>query len=233
MEFQWRAKEKKLSAEKEFERQAYIDQLLDHLEKDRQRIAQEIHDETIQTLMVISNHAEVLAASSHTDKEAQDINWIQDATLQTIEDLRRISIRLRPQVLDYFGLIPAIRWLTNNFNTPSDTRVDVKILGEERKLPSAIELSVFRFVQEALTNIKRHSYAKTAVIILEFTNKSLIIHIYDDGCGFQLPERLGSLATKGKLGMIGMEQRIKSVGGTVKFISMPANGTTIRAEIKC
>ncbi len=93
------------------------------------------------------------------------------------------------------------------------------------------EATAFRVAQEAVVNIQRHSAAKTASVTLEFAEDALHMEIQDDGVGFALPEKLTQYATQGRLGIIGMEERVLSVGGTIQLQSHPGRGTRIRARI--
>jgi len=233
LERQWRQSEKSIFAEREHERQLYITRLVETQENERRRIAQEIHDETIQTLMVIANRSDSLASSSTTTEGKQGNTWIKEAVLQTMEDLRKLSLNLRPSILDNFGLVSGLRWLVNNSNSQKNVQVDISIKGEERKISPLNEVTIFRIVQEALNNIQRHSRAQKASVILEFGDGSLKLTLRDDGIGFEPPNRLALYANEGKLGLIGMEQRILSAGGTMKINSKPGDGTVISIAVPC
>lgn len=230
-----RRRERKHFAEREAERQVYISKILESQENERLRIAQEIHDDTVQTLLVIANAAQNLIPSNEKDmgdvkKKAE---WIRDATLQASEDLRRTSLDLRPCILDDLGLVPALRWLVNNTNEGSDVNTHIIIKGNKRKLLPQAEVSIFRVVQEALNNIKRHSNAKKALVNLEFNKDSLKITIKDDGQGFHPPKKLDGFAAKGKLGLIGMRQRIDLLGGKFQIRSRRGGGTSLLIETTC
>jgi two-component system sensor histidine kinase DegS len=228
-------RERKNFAEREADRRLYISKILESQENERLRIAQEIHDDTIQTLLVIANAAQNLIPAGKNDmKEVKKkAEWIRDATLQSIEDLRRTSLDLRPSVLDDLGLVPALRWLVSNMSEESGINTRIIVKGNRRKLLPQAEVSIFRVVQEALNNIKRHSNAKKAVITLEFEADSLKITIKDDGKGFRPPQKFDRLAAKGKLGLIGMRQRTDFLGGTFRIRSRPGEGTKLLIEAKC
>ena len=230
-ERRWHEREKGYFAEREHERQAYIAKLVEAQEAERRRIAQELHDETLQTLMVIANKSDALALSTPDESQAKGNLWIKQEVLQTMDDLRRLSMNLRPSILDNFGLVSGIRWLVNNSNHQNGCRLDIAIVGEEREMSSLSEVTVFRVVQEAINNIQRHAQASNGTVVLEFERDRLWLRITDDGVGFQPPERLASYVSESKLGVLGMEQRILSVGGTMKVKSSPGEGTEIRASI--
>jgi two-component system sensor histidine kinase DegS len=234
-ELKWRRKERRIFAEREEERKTYISKILEAQENERRRIAQELHDETIQTLLTIANSAENLLSSDHDNmREVRgNAEFIKDITLNTVENLRRISLDLRPSVLDNLGLIPALRWLVDQTNKDSDVDTQIRVAGIERNLPPQTEAAVFRVVQEALNNIKRHSKATKAMVELEFTNSCLKIKIQDNGQGFRPPRQLHALADKGQIGLIGIQQRIDSIGGTFQVRSKPGEGTLLLIEVQC
>ncbi|MBA7651404.1 hypothetical protein ES703_59223 [subsurface metagenome] len=234
LELKWREKERRISTEREEERQVYMSQIFKAQENERQRIAQELHDDTTQTLLVIANRAQTLVSGDHgeTASEArEDAGWIRDAILQVSEDIRRLSLDLRPSILDNIGLTPALRWLLNRLNQENNVVTKMVVNGVERKLPSEIEVTIFRIVQEALNNIRRHSEASVAVLTLEFDPKYLKVTVQDDGKGFSLRETIDNLTTEGKLGVIGMEQRARFLGGTFDIHSELGKGTVVSIEV--
>jgi signal transduction histidine kinase len=211
------------------ERQKYISIMLEAQEKERQRIAQELHDETVQTLVAIAKRAESIMSS----EDNSDVSWIKNTTIQMIDDLRRITLDLRPSILDDMGLASALRWLVARTNSECDTNIRILVDGFERKLSAQVEITVFRVVQEALTNIKCHSKAREAVVALELDTESLKIMIRDDGQGIYPLGKLSGLASKGKLGLIGIRERVESLGGTCQIHSRPGKGTELIVEVNC
>jgi two-component system sensor histidine kinase DegS len=230
-----RRRERKHFAEREAERQVYISKILESQENERLRIAQEIHDDTIQTLLVIANRAQNMIPEGKGDmaEVKKSAEWIRDSTLQAIEELRRTSLDLRPSVLDDLGLVPALRWLVDNMSEDSDVQTRITIKGTRRKLLPEAEVTIFRVVQEALSNIKRHSKATKAVVTVEFGKEDLKITIEDNGQGFRQPQKPSRLAARGQLGLIGMRQRVDLLGGTLKIRSKIGGGTSLLIEAKC
>jgi two-component system, NarL family, sensor histidine kinase DegS len=229
IELKWRARERKLFTEREAERQMYMAKIIEFQEKERKRLAQELHDDTIQTLVAVASYAE--AIESPTEQDTAEMKkcatWIRGTTLHTIGELRRICADLRPSILDNVGLLPALRWLVDQINRESDIRTQLVIEGTKRKLPSSIEIAVFRVIQEALNNIKHHSEATEANIKLFFNPNTLNIIIQDNGQGFNQPESLPKFANEGKLGLIGIHERIISLGGTFEVNSKLGSGTEL------
>ncbi len=234
LEQKWRETQKRILAEREEERQIYMSQIFKTQENERQRIAQELHDGTMQELLVIANRAQVLVSgdgNETTVEKRERAEWVRDAILQVLEDVRRLSLDLRPSVLDDIGLVPALRWLTDHLDQDGGINTQVVVHGAERKLSSETEVTIFRIVQEALNNARRHSKATEAVVTLEFAPESLEITVQDNGDGFSLRETSGKLATEGKLGLIGMQQRAKFLNSTFNIYSQPGKGTLVSIEI--
>ncbi len=230
-ERRWRESERTHFVEREQERKAYIAKLVEAEETERRRIAQELHDETLQTLMVIANKSEALARAETDSTQAQGNLWVKQQVLSTMDDLRRLSMNLRPSILDNFGLVSGIRWLVNNSNAQDGCHVDISVHGEAPEMSSLAEVTAFRVVQEALNNIQKHSEAAGAEVTVDFDTDRLHIQVSDDGVGFEPPERLGAFVVESKLGVMGMEQRVTSIGGEMRLESYPGSGTRIWVSI--
>lgn len=225
-ERRWREGERRNYIERENERRAYVAQLVDTQEAERRRIAQEIHDETLQTLLVIANKLDSLAFSSASHEQSKDILWTKEKLFQSMDDLRRLSMNMRPSILDNFGLVAGVRWLVDNISQDGCC-VSTRVKGEVRNLSSLAEITVFRVVQEAMTNVQRHAHAQTASVIMDFGDNEFTLRVQDNGVGFTPPERESAFTEKGKLGIIGMEQRVLAVGGRIRLESRPGWGTSL------
>jgi signal transduction histidine kinase len=232
IELEFRRKEKNTYIEREREYRTYLTKILETQEKERRKLAEELHDESVQTLLAVASYAESVEL---TDENMSEIKskaaWIKEKTRSTVEDLRRMSIDLRPGILDDMGLVSALKWLTNRTNMAKWTRVHLTIENLKQELSPELEVNIFRIVQEALHNVEKHAKAKDAFINIETSSESLILSIQDNGEGFILPENFGSLVTGGKLGLIGMQERVRSLGGTFKICSKPGEGTAIAINI--
>jgi signal transduction histidine kinase len=229
-ERRWRESERRYYAERERERKAYVAKLVESQEAERRRIALEIHDDTLQTLLAIANKLDSVASAPLAPEQSKGILWAKERLSQSMEDLRRMSMNLRPSVLDNFGLVAGVRWLVDNTGQ-GRCHITTLVKGEPQKMSSLAEVTVFRVVQESLSNIHRHSQAEHASITLEFDHHHLELDIQDDGIGFAQPERFSAYAERNKLGLIGMEQRILAIGGTLDLQSSPGIGTHLHAII--
>ncbi|MBN1368188.1 MAG: sensor histidine kinase [Dehalococcoidales bacterium] len=218
--------------QQESERRVYLSNVLRAQDSERKRVAQDIHDDAIQTLLAVANYAEVVKSAENQPEEQQDIiNLIRTNTLQTVENLRRLTLNLNPRLLDELGLVPALNWLVNTMNSEGSIRYELLIDGDQPKLPPATEVSLFRIIQEALNNVKKHSKASNATVNIEFFTENLTITVQDNGQGFSFSSVRPRLITDGKMGVIGMAERVKFLGGTFHIDSGPGGGTTIFIQI--
>ena len=234
LELKWREKERNAAMERELERQHYIAQIFEAQEAERKRISQELHDDTIQTLVVMANSIQcVVMDEEHkiSPRTKVQLEKIQSLALKTTEELRRLCLDLRPSILDNLGLVPAVRWLLDQFNEDGALSSRLILIGDEKKLPSNVEVLIFRFVQEALNNARQHAKATHVMVSLSFRPKAIEAVVQDDGCGFRVPENIGSLASEGKLGLIGMQERARLVGGRCRIDSHLGQGTTVSLSV--
>ncbi|MGB2583080.1 MAG: PAS domain S-box protein [Dehalococcoidia bacterium] len=210
----------------------YLQQVTMAQEEERKRIARELHDDTIQALIVLSRQLDDLACRasdlSQDDKLLLEGLWQQ--TNSIMEGLRRLSQDLRPATLDRLGLLPALEWLASDVGKLSGLNVQVETDGAERRLAPEAELVLFRIVQEALRNVWRHSQATSAQVLVEFQDGKTMITVKDNGKGFQLQSPMGDLTKTGKLGLAGMKERARLLGGSLKVESEPGKGTTVIVE---
>jgi two-component system, NarL family, sensor histidine kinase DegS len=232
IELEKRRRDKEYAARREQERKIYLSKILEAQEKERQRIAQDLHDDTIQTLLFTAHSMETLASEMNDNRIASKTLLVKDSVLKMIEDLRGICLDLRPSILDELGLVPALRWLVDCMNTDSSIHTQIKITGEEKRLSLWTELALYRVVQEALNNIKKHSSAKNAYVRLDFDAEQLKLTITDDGKGFHVLKRLDDLPIHGKLGLIGIRQRIALLDGHFEVHSQPGNGTELKVAVQ-
>lgn len=227
LELRWREQQRSLMAEREDERKAYLSQVIRAQEEERHRISRELHDDTTQQLLVIANRVQSLLLWKLNSKQFEEIKYLRDDLLSVSEGVHRISIDLRPAILDDVGLVPALRWLADKVTQSSKVNIKVAVKGEYKRLNEDVETALFRVSQEALSNVLRHSRATKAKITLEF-NKLLKITIQDNGKGFSLTE---AGKRDGKLGMADMRQRISLIGGSLYIESQHEAGTLITIHV--
>jgi PAS domain S-box-containing protein len=211
----------------------YLNQITRAQEEERKRIARELHDDTAQALFAISRQMDNfirdnVGLSQQQRTVLQDIRQRIGVSLQGI---RRFSTDLRPSIIDDLGLLPAVQWLVKQKSEDSGIEIELKILGKEQRLLPEMELILFRIVQEALTNAGKHAQATAAEVNLEFTGSQVAVTIRDNGKGFQLPETVGDLSHSGKLGLVGMHERVSLLSGTLDIQTQAGKGTTVKVSV--
>ncbi len=209
--------------------QYYLTQIIRAQEDERLRISRELHDDTAQVLAGLSRSLASLdlGKGKPSGAVAERLKKLREMADSALEGVRRFSQDLRPSILDDLGLVPALEWLLADLEKRFGLGTKVEVAGEARRLSAEKELMVFRIVQEALSNVKRHAAASTVVMTLDFAEDALTLTIADNGRGFVMPLRTSDLALAGKLGMIGMRERARLVGGTLIVQSEVGKGTTV------
>ena len=149
----------------------------------------------------------------------------------TLEGVRRFSQDLRPSILDDLGMVPALEWLITDLEKGHGMKTRFSVTGKGNRLAPETELTVFRIAQEVLSNVRRHSQAESVEMTVDFSEDALTVIISDNGTGFSLPPRTSDLALSGKLGIIGMRERARLIGGTLIVQPEPGAGTTVTLRI--
>jgi signal transduction histidine kinase len=208
------------------ELQQLSSRLVDAQESERRSISRELHDEIGQSLGALLVDLSRLSASLPPDRpEVKDqVDRMKSVAESSVQAVRNIALLLRPSMLDDLGLGPALEWQGREVSRRSDIEVEVRAENVPGDLPPEYATTVYRLVQEALNNAVRHSGAKTAKVEVEQSGRRIRVRISDDGRGFD-PKR-----TRG-LGILGMEERVKRLGGEFTVDSAPSRGTAIIAEL--
>lgn len=228
-------RQKKASKQADARRGASLARVLKVQEYERRRLSRELHDNTIQSLLVIANRARALEAGDYGDltpEAKKQAEQIMVMILHAIDNVRILSRDFRPSVLDNVGLPPALKWLAERVTTDSGIRVEVAVNGKEHRLPPDIEMPIFRIVQEALNNVVRHSRATVATVTLDFVTSDFKITVGDNGQGFSLLQETGDFTTKGKLGLERMRQHARLINGTLTVRSEQGKGTEITVQAR-
>lgn len=195
-------------------------------ELERTRLARELHDETGQALTSILLGLKSLEQALDSDEGREGVASLRDLVVSTLQDVRRLAVELRPSALDDFGLAPALERLVDTYGRQAAVPVHLEIrLGDER-LPAEVETTLYRMVQEALTNVAKHADATSISILLTRTASSVRLVVEDDGAGFEPGGARG-----GGLGLPGMRERVALVDGRLRIESAHGKGTTLVAEV--
>jgi len=210
----------------------YLQEITKAQEEERKRIARELHDSSAQNLIALLHQLDNLLTDKTklSVRDAKALWGFYEQIRDTLQEVRRFSRDLRPSILDDLGLLPALEWVTQDLKNTYLIEVNLKVLGNERRLFPEKELLLFRIVQEALRNIAKHAEATRAEVEVKFAEEKIAVTISDDGKGFEPPEDLGALTPTGKLGLAGMQERVQLLGGRLKLESKPGKGTKIFVE---
>ena len=210
----------------------YVQQVTIAQEEERKRIARDFHDEIAQSLYALTRQVDnhVRAGPDLSPADAEFLNQLRGQIEGALQGVRRSSHALRPPMLDDLGLLATLRWLVSDTSRLSGIQAELVVTGAERRLTPEAEVTVFRIVQEALRNVEKHADATSITVGVEFAESRIRVSISDNGKGFDLSEKLGELPRSGRLGLVGMEERIKLLGGTLEVRSNPESGTTIITE---
>jgi len=203
-------------------------QLNETLEEEIKRIAYAVHDEAGQLLVAVHLALAEVALELPEPQQAQFAR-IKEMLNQVEKHLRRYSHELRPTILDDLGWIPAVRFLADGISKRANLPIHIEAPNPER-LPSAIETTLYRIVQEALTNAVKHAKAGSVWIRARRENALLCCSIRDDGAGFDIRQVQETPQRKG-LGLIAMQERVTAIGGTMQIDSRPGHGTILSIRI--
>ena len=211
----------------------YVEQITRAQEDERKRIARELHDEASPPLLLLIQQIDAITASTKrlSKSRAEELENLRTRAVETLEGLRRCAQDLRPRILDDLGLIAALEWVAEDLERSYGIATEVEVTGIERSFPDEVQVLLFRIAQEAMSNIRRHAKASKAVVKLESGHDSIRMTISDNGKGFKPPAQANELAKSGRLGIVGMGERARLLGGSLTIQSESGNGTKVFAEV--
>jgi two-component system, NarL family, sensor histidine kinase DegS len=237
-EFKWRAREQKEESVRELENvrenlRYYIQAVTRAQEEERKRISRELHDETVQQLVALSHQLEEYREGNPrlSENDLQALTALQQRLKDAMRSIRLFSRDLRPPMIDDLGLVPALEWLAGQLNSENAMNIEMKVEGVEGRLSPDTELSIFRIIQEALNNARRHAQASEVAVNVDFAADSVDIVVKDNGRGFLVPDSMGDLSKTGKLGLAGMAERARLIGAKLNIQSTPGAGTSVRVHV--
>jgi signal transduction histidine kinase len=204
--------------------QALSARLVRAQEDERRTLARELHDEVGQSLSAImmeAGNAEAAVNGSDLRRRVSSIGSIAENALNVVRDL---ALLLRPSMLDDFGLVPALNWHAREMTKRTGLNVRVTADPASGDLPDEHKTCIYRLVQEALNNAARHASARNLQVAVKNQSDRVIFSVQDDGSGFDKASVRG-------LGLLGMEERVRRLGGTFRIDSQLGRGTTISAEL--
>jgi len=204
-------------------------------EEERKRIAREIHDEINQLLLSVKVNLENMENSLPDDMvEARKVIEVSKSHInQVFDDLHGMVMSLRPPALDDLGLAQALDWYIHSYSEETCFPIAMEVTGLSQRRPApVVETAFFRIAQEALANVIKHARATSAKVRLSFGKSRLVLLVEDNGIGFDPDAMLRISDNRTNLGLLGMEERAKLCGGSLKIDSAPGHGTRLKVEIQ-
>jgi PAS domain S-box-containing protein len=196
-------------------------------EDERRRIARELHDELGQRLTALKMELSSLGSETSGSTRAGRIDAMIEMVDDTVATVRRIATELRPLMLDDLGLNAAIEWLADSWSRRMGVAVKLHLRAADPALDDAVNIALYRMVQEALTNITRHAHATQVCIEVQQTGSELQLSVMDNGIGFDE----ASIYREGSYGLVGMRERALMLGGSLEISSSPQGGGRVTVHL--
>jgi signal transduction histidine kinase len=214
-------------------RRELLGRVLSAQEEERRRVARELHDSVSQDLAAMRLQLERLANQQEKPEAVEQSRMLERQVQTLLGTVRRITLDLRPLVLDKLGFIPALQWHIERLGRESSMRGQLVLDGEERELGRTVSVSLFRIFQECINNIVQHSEAAHVFVTIDYQATTVALTVEDDGKGFVRDEVAGPLRDGGArgLGLLGIEERARLLGGEVVIESAPGEGTTVHVTL--
>lgn len=206
----------------------YIGAITSAQEEERLRLARELHDETIQSVIALKQRIQLTEKSVKDQHVKQSLRELENLSEQTVENLRLIIRGLRPIYLEDLGLVTALEMLARETKT---IQVDFSRTGNEQRLKPDVELALYRIAQEALSNVSRHAKASRAAININFSNHEVKLEISDDGVGFTAPASPTDFAPSGHFGLLGIKERCELIRAKFEVKSKTGDGTQVTVRL--
>jgi signal transduction histidine kinase len=212
--------------------QSLLHRIVSAQEAERQRIARELHDGTGQTLTALGLGLAAAADRVDSDPAAvrRQLNEMRQMNAQVLQEVHNVITDLRPSILDNLGLVPALRGHVSAFEARTGIQAQLIVQGRTARLKPDVETTIFRIVQESLTNVARHAAARSVLVQVSFGD-DVQLSIHDDGRGFDVGRALAGEDGRAAWGLLGIQERASLVGGAAELISAPNQGTTVRVAI--
>lgn len=208
--------------------------IIEAQEKERLRISLQMHDGPAQSMSNLVLRAEICQRliDRDLDQARSELTGLKNAINTTLQDTRKFIFELRPMILDDLGLVPTLRRFATQFGEKNNLEVNLMIQNLESRLPSHYEVTIFRFIQEALSNIAKHANANQARVLLDLADHTLQIVIEDDGNGFHVQETLSNESMRRNMGIASMKRQIEAIlRGEFGLESAIGQGTRVVATV--
>ena len=213
--------------------QSNIVRVIEAQENERLRLSRQMHDGPAQSLTNLSLQAEICERLFDTDplQARVELGNLKNAVNAAFQKIRDFILTLRPMMLDDLGLVPTLKQYVQDFGEKTKLLTNFTVMGRETRLPSHSEVTIFRVVQELLTNAHTHAHATHAQVILDFQDAVVVASVEDDGSGFDVEEAQSTAQQRRGLGLSTIQERTEMLGGRVHIESRVGRGTKVRIEI--
>jgi signal transduction histidine kinase len=212
--------------------QAAHRRLMTEREEERKSLARELHDQVIQELLSFNYRIEELEGVQGIEAQQGELAALRNGIRQIVGELRQLCSDLRPPTIDSHGLSAALRSHAQEWAENNHVALNLDLQPDLGRLPEAIELSIFRIVQEALNNTRRHASARSVTLALNRTsNATILLRLSDDGYGVSEPVDLAALSAQKHFGLLGISERVALLAGTLKIESKSGGGLALQVEI--
>jgi signal transduction histidine kinase len=197
-------------------------------DEERSRIARELHDSTAQSLTAIVLQLSAAARDASVPELAERLSEVKEMAGSALEEVRTLSHRVHPRVLDDLGLVAAVRWLARQARDSAGVEVTVDALGKTETITAPVASVLYRVAQEALTNSVRHAAPTSVAIAVQVDAATATLEVADDGCGFDIAE---AEARRPGMGLFSMRERVSLVDGQLDVVSSLGAGTRVVARV--
>jgi signal transduction histidine kinase len=209
----------------------YIGAITSAQEEERLRLARELHDDTIQSVIALKQRVQLAQNSIKDQTSRRTLTELESLSEQTIENLRRMTRALRPIYLEDLGLVTALEMLVRETSQNNPINIEFNKSGEEQRLSHEVELALYRIAQEALNNVVRHSQAKHSDLHISFGEKEIELKVSDNGIGFDMPRSPTDFAPNGHFGLLGIRERADLIGARLEVESAHGKGTRLKIRL--
>jgi signal transduction histidine kinase len=210
----------------------YVADITRTQEEERKRIARELHDDTVQSLIAMGQRIELIKETlDDPDEGRARLSEVRTMVTGAIASVRQFSRDLRPLTLEDLGLIASMQYLVSQLAHSEGVEVNLNVEGEADGLPADMEVAIYRILQETLNNVRKHAHATHVEVLAQFTPGEVKLTVQDNGQGFEVPEALTDFASDGSFGMMGLQERARLFGGNIFVQSTPKQGTIVQLTI--
>jgi two-component system sensor histidine kinase UhpB len=210
----------------------YIGAITAGQEEERRRLARELHDDTIQSLIALKQRVQLAQMNPANGSTARSFSELEELTEKTIDNLRRVTRALRPIYLEDLGLLAALEMLAREVTQITGIEVAFNTSGPELRLSPKVELALYRIAQEALNNVAHHARASHASLNLTFKPDEFLLEVVDNGQGFEVPRSPAEFAPSGHYGLLGLFERAELIEAALRIESTVGQGTRVAVRLK-